>query len=159
MTRARAYCCKSTMKLVWLLCVFRAYAGDMLPRRFDHPYRGKVDVVTLSPAYMDEHYSEGMRDVTLGFTYGPERPGATCVVYVNGGHPRLRKSTIRHEIGHCNGWPSSTIPRNAAGSLARRRRRKRGAVDSAAQAVAGGPPGKRNGQRLRRRDVLSGPLG
>ena len=86
---------------IWLLAVFQAHAGyivggDIPPKRYDHKYRGKVVI-----KYVDEE--PGL----LAFTYGDT--GGICVIYVNR-RPGIRLPLhiiLRHELGHCAGWPAN----------------------------------------------------
>jgi hypothetical protein len=65
------------------------------PKRFDHPYRGRVVVKRVA---MDDAPGE----ITYAYTYGDT--GGICVIYVNERWRGPLGFILRHEIGHCNGW-------------------------------------------------------
>jgi hypothetical protein len=77
-----------------LLAPELACASDLPPPRFDHPFHGKLII---------KH--EPMSPSWYGWTYG--RQGKVCVIHINSQRPMSREQhaiTVRHEIGHCNGW-------------------------------------------------------
>lgn len=72
------------------------------PRRFDHPATVKVVVVPRTLAEINsicrDHPWVKAGSCTL--------PGSTCVIMWPRG--KARSGILwRHEIAHCNGWPSS----------------------------------------------------
>lgn len=71
------------------------------PKRFVHPFAGKVVIVR---EFMPDH--DGLR--TLAWTFGNVH--GRCVIHLNTAkHPPgiSTASTITHEIAHCNGWPAN----------------------------------------------------
>jgi hypothetical protein len=79
--------------------LFAMIGGWIPPKRYDHPYKGRVEVVELSESFYEGHYGGDV----LAFTYGPD-PDGTCRIFINLAYRSLRRRIIRHEIGHCNGW-------------------------------------------------------
>ena len=76
------------------------------PARYDHPFRGKWRIHTVSEAYIFWHHPGA-----LAFTLLPYPGSKVCDTYVPpvGGRYTARdiKTLIRHERGHCNGWPAN----------------------------------------------------
>lgn len=68
------------------------------PKQYDHAYRGRLIIVDVSFAEMQRRCG-GAGVTCYGYTYGDM--GGTCTIYVVSRNPRL----IRHEAGHCAGWP------------------------------------------------------
>lgn len=70
------------------------------PAQYDRPFAGKLIVVKVSFARMQRICGAGRWWVCEGFTFG--NINGVCKVYVTVRDARL----IRHEVGHCNGWPA-----------------------------------------------------
>lgn len=81
------------------------------PARFDHPYALKMVVKRVSPSQVVQtcrklynQYSVG--EGTIGCSTFDEN--AACIIVI----PNKRvgfaspEAVLRHEIGHCNGWPA-----------------------------------------------------
>ena len=75
-----------------------AYRAPLPPRQYDHPYRGRLIIVDVPFAEMQRRCGGGPGHC-YGYTYGDM--GGTCTIYVVSRDRYL----IRHEVGHCNGWP------------------------------------------------------
>lgn len=74
--------------------------GLLPPRQFDHPFKGRLVIV---PAQMESFI--------LGWTYGQTAESGICTVYINWNlKGKDRDLIIRHEVGHCNGWPGNHYP-------------------------------------------------
>jgi hypothetical protein len=67
------------------------------PKRYDHPYHGKM-IVRRVP--IDDEPGE----FTYAYTYGDT--GGICIIYVNSRYTGSLKPILRHERGHCNSWPA-----------------------------------------------------
>lgn len=70
------------------------------PARFDHAFRGPVQVFWLSPAAMQRVCHTW---TACTFSTHPK----VCRIYVNAGSRGqwVGDAYIRHEVAHCNGWP------------------------------------------------------
>ena len=82
------------------------------PKQFDHPYAGKLKVVTvLQREEMRAFCGEAFRPWTLGCARRDETNNSCHIVIANDNIIREQKWTpeliMRHEIGHCNGWPGN----------------------------------------------------
>lgn len=81
-------------------CVTRGGPVGAPPLRFDHPYAGEVVIRRVS-------IQEVRSSCFGGDAWACAIPGiGACSVYI---YDRLGKKRttriIRHETGHCNGWP------------------------------------------------------
>lgn len=84
------------------------------PARFDHPFSGKVAVIRLPQRQLQDVCRQlfsqyGYGDTTSGEQRGCSIPGKeVCIVVTI--DKTYKKATpaavLRHEEGHCNGWPS-----------------------------------------------------
>lgn len=85
------------------------------PARYDHAYTGKLMLTKLPQAQMQracrQLFSQyGYSDTTSGEQRGCAIPGKDVCIIVT--IDKTYKATtpdavLRHELGHCNGWPSS----------------------------------------------------
>lgn len=83
------------------------------PARFDHPYHGKLRLYRLPQPEVAKRcrwlgvpnpYPE-----QRGCSFNVGTPGTMCVVIIIN-KPYLLQTpaaVLRHEIGHCNGWPAN----------------------------------------------------
>src|SRR5262245_25778486 len=88
-----------------------AHAAALPPLEYDHPYKGKLDVIVVETA-------KEVRDACYLVKWTPEFPAIACSI-VNSDHCTIIRraedyiksrgytldTVMRHEIGHCNGWP------------------------------------------------------
>lgn len=87
--------------LIILLAVASTMAhANLPPKRFDHPYKGKLKVTYLGKT--------AMRFVCGGAIACAYGGGRSCHIYL----PKFKTPDPlwmirRHEIGHCNGWPAN----------------------------------------------------
>ena len=96
-----------------LLICSQAYAGKNdaewnPPKRFDHPFKGKLTLYRL-PQKEVVRVCQNMPGASLQQHGCSELKGNHCTVVIvdktyMGATP---KSVLRHELGHCNGWPAS----------------------------------------------------
>lgn len=107
-------------RLITGLGIFVALSGpalaNMPPKEFDHPYAGKVveHMVAYGKANKKCDAVAARRGETRsGFaTYGCAFTAVRgkCEIVVSydpsGQDRKMLSNTRRHEIGHCNGWPS-----------------------------------------------------
>lgn len=101
---------------LWVLCALLAAAiitqsaarADIgpPPARYDHAFRGHLNVV-----YLDQNAlfalcgQRGQRpEWLLGCTEGASN-GACTIHMRNDMNRAWRARILRHEVGHCNGWP------------------------------------------------------
>lgn len=77
------------------------------PKEYDHPFKGKLNVVKLQP--MDVHVRcTGTRQMLYGsYVEACAEPfGDYCTIVLPiVGKPEYLIRLRRHEVGHCNGWP------------------------------------------------------
>jgi hypothetical protein len=90
-----------------------AVAGETWnpPARFDHAYHGQLTAIQLPRpallrkcrAMMNQYHVPGRVTRGCSIVTGPH---SCTVMYVNRPyHNTLPRDVLRHEIGHCNGWP------------------------------------------------------
>jgi hypothetical protein len=72
------------------------------PARYDHPFKGPVEILWLSPTDTVKVCHTWTACV---FSNHPK----VCRIYINSGARGnwTEQSLIRHEMGHCNGWPGN----------------------------------------------------
>lgn len=109
--------------ILWILviigfvtCSRYAFGNDDLPpARYDHPYPGPViewvlpysEVIRVCKGLRKEN----LRDLRACILFFPNYKGDRCYVVLPkvgaGGTTQSYQDILRrHEIGHCNGWPS-----------------------------------------------------
>ena len=74
------------------------------PARFDHPYRGKVRIIDHPDSVAACRRHGVAADACSWIAPGRDRECAIIVPF--GVSSRTRASVVRHEVGHCNGWPA-----------------------------------------------------
>lgn len=82
------------------------------PARFDHAYSGKLSIVRLPPKLVRKHCDNVLAKLGLGRATPTQKGCAvqdkgSCKIWVID-RPMWGTTTravIRHEMGHCNGWP------------------------------------------------------
>jgi hypothetical protein len=104
---------RNALLLVCLLLASPAWAGKTdatwnPPVRFDHPFTGKLTLYRL-PQKEVVRICQNMPGASLQQHGCSQLVGNRCtVVIINktfmGAAPA---SVLRHEIGHCNGWPAN----------------------------------------------------
>jgi hypothetical protein len=83
------------------------------PARFDHPYHGKLTIYSLPQAEVARRCKmlvgiDAAAYQLRGCSLYLGTPGTLCVIvmidepYGN----QTPTAVLRHEIGHCNGWPA-----------------------------------------------------
>lgn len=76
---------------------------QMPPARYDHPYRGRLQTYYGGSEWLAFECRTGGR--VIGGCALRARKGQ-CSVYINSDFDKeYQKAVLRHEIGHCNGWP------------------------------------------------------
>lgn len=75
--------------------------GYLPPREYDHPYYGKLDVQIVTASRARELCPR------FGVACVVEQSPSLCIIVVNGEYARWLARIVRHEVGHCNGWPST----------------------------------------------------
>jgi hypothetical protein len=77
------------------------------PVEFDHPFPGNVRIVPLPIEEVQRNCPQtSMIIVACSYT---DRVWNDCIVYVYdlaAKAARVLEPLLRHEIGHCNGWPA-----------------------------------------------------
>lgn len=76
------------------------------PHRFDHRYRRRPVVVTVPADSTGVCRNLGADGEACSWV----RRGICRIVLPTGLTARERASIIRHEVGHCNGWPEDHPP-------------------------------------------------
>lgn len=90
------------------------------PARYNHPYEGKIFVRMVHPRDVPAacralyrrsglaHRVNTIRPDQLGCSVVWHDPDECSVVIIDRPSPtgRTPEELIRHELGHCNGWPS-----------------------------------------------------
>lgn len=73
------------------------------PIEYDHPYHGELVVnYVMSPDEMNRRcYGTSLQIVGCAFL----GDGHCTILILDGVVPKVRDILLRHEIGHCNGWP------------------------------------------------------
>jgi hypothetical protein len=79
-----------------------AFPGTGLPpEEFDHPYTGQLDIVKDDDPAVIRRLCNGLTPVACAYHWS-----GRCIIYIL--TPLADNETIlRHEIGHCNGWPAN----------------------------------------------------
>lgn len=90
------------------------------PDRFDHSYSGSLAIHYASPYELMYHRCQVQGHVGYACTYMQHLAEGRCTIWVPRVGDVARKGTkrvrftpqlvglmLRHEIGHCNGWPST----------------------------------------------------
>lgn len=87
---------------MWLLIGAIAFAVELPPARYDHPYAGKVNIFA---GYDGSISAIGQPCFPwMGAHACAKIIGGECYIYAWAG--KLTPELLRHEIGHCNGWPA-----------------------------------------------------
>lgn len=78
------------------------------PAKYDHPYKGKLRVYYLPPKQVVTVCKKLIKSATLEQRGCAVHDDKSCTVIVvdkpyKGATP---KAVLRHELGHCQGWPS-----------------------------------------------------
>lgn len=82
------------------------------PARFDHPYHGKLTVYRLPQPEVARRCKmlgvPGAYSNQRGCSFYFGTPGTACTIIVikEPYQEQTPLAVIRHEIGHCNGWPA-----------------------------------------------------
>jgi hypothetical protein len=76
------------------------------PTEYDHPYKGKLTVTVMED---DTTIFENCR---ISLIACAKRREGNCTIFVRDAQYIKRRGydpdwVMRHEIGHCNGWPAS----------------------------------------------------
>lgn len=85
------------------------------PARFDHPYKGQLVERRLPQKQVVASCRALVRDYGRKYVIGNAQRGCSVVegsrcivVYIDRPYGLAAPEAVRrHEIGHCNGWPSS----------------------------------------------------
>ena len=85
------------------------------PPQYAGTYRGKLTVITLPRAQTTARcYAMGARASFLACTTRSLRGPDQCIMVLpavgDGITPAIQAAVRRHELGHCNGWPSDHRP-------------------------------------------------
>lgn len=98
--------------LAALLMVPTVAFAQMPPKKYDHPFDGKLTITEVeygtARAFCRKNYnSASMAKYGCATLY----EDGSCHIVVSkqsSKNPGYRKSQVlRHEIGHCNGWPAN----------------------------------------------------
>lgn len=88
-------------------------AGSQVPRpgpqdppsRYDYPYPGKLRTFMGPESFIRRNCGLWAWACTM------EPAGGVCTIYIQELGPKVnlagQKALIRHEVGHCNGWPGN----------------------------------------------------
>lgn len=82
-----------------------SFMYDLPPAIYDHAFPGQVNVHHLPPREIQVYCGNEL----AGACTPTQSATGTCIVYVAMGSafiPDLVQLMIRHETGHCNGWPA-----------------------------------------------------
>src|SRR5262249_52472122 len=75
-----------------------------VPKRFDHPFHGKIYIYHHNLAWL---FARG----AWAYTYIPKPGSRVCEMHMPWKGrivtPAVYKTLFWHERGHCNGWPSN----------------------------------------------------
>lgn len=76
------------------------------PERYDFPYKGKLEVLRVGEAEANRicRAKEVSRTGRVGgcaLYYSQTK----CIIVLNVESTMSQASILRHEMGHCNGWP------------------------------------------------------
>lgn len=78
------------------------YSAPPPPAQYDHAYTGKLAVYDVTPEQFSFHCKYTAEACAFSFNNYSE-----CHIYIKQGTRYSRASLMRHELGHCNGWPGS----------------------------------------------------
>lgn len=77
-----------------------AHGGYFPPDIYDHPFQGELQIISVPPLIAKEYCSQHGVACVISLEKG------RCVVILNTEYHAQREAIIRHETGHCNGWPN-----------------------------------------------------
>lgn len=75
--------------------------GYYPPMRYDYPFPGRVYVMWESPETLQTVCPTSVVACVIDISY------RSCTIAISSEWKHRRDDILRHENGHCNGWPAS----------------------------------------------------